>query len=70
MTKEEAKEYANKMSYRDAVYYALQGKCIPYREATLIKLYELLDVVEQQEGVFQDSKFFIAMKGFRGDDKK
>ena len=49
MTREEAKEYAKTMTYRDAVYNALQGKCIPYRKATLIKLYELLDVVEPQE---------------------
>ena len=49
MTNEEAKEYAKDMSYRDAVYNALQGRCIPYRKATLIKLYELLDMVEPQE---------------------
>lgn len=48
MTREEAKEYAKEMTYRDAVYNALQGKCIPYRKATLIKLYELLDMVEQE----------------------
>ena len=45
----EAEEYAKNMTYRDAVYNALQGKCIPYRKATLIKLYELLDMVEPQE---------------------
>ena len=50
MNREEAEEYAKNMSYRDAVYNALQGKCIPYRKATLIKLYELLDIVEPQEG--------------------
>lgn len=51
MTREEAEEYeyTNEMTYRDAVYNALQGKCIPYRKATLIKLYELLDRVEPQE---------------------
>ena len=49
MTREEAEEYAKDMTYRDAVYNALQGKCIPYRKATLIKLYELLDMVEPQE---------------------
>jgi hypothetical protein len=49
MTREEAEDYAKKMSYREAVYNALQGKCIPYRKATLIKLYELLDIVEPQE---------------------
>lgn len=49
MTREEAEEYAKKMTYRNAVYNALQGKCIPYRKATLIKLRELLDMVESQE---------------------
>lgn len=48
MTREEAEQYAETMTYRDAVYNALQGKCIPYRKATLIKLYELLDVLEQE----------------------
>lgn len=49
MTREEAEEYAKEMTYRNAVYNALQGKCIPYRKATLIKLHELLDMVEPQE---------------------
>ena len=48
MTKEEAEEYAKNMAYRDAVYNALQGKCVPYRKATLIKLYELLDRLERE----------------------
>ena len=47
MTREEAEVYARGMTYRDAVYNVLQGKCIPYRKATLIKLYELLDRLEQ-----------------------
>lgn len=46
MNKEEANDYAKTMSYRDAVYNALQGKCIPYRKATIIKLNELLDMLE------------------------
>ena len=49
MTREEAEEYAKNMTYRDAVYNVLQGKSIPYRKATLIKLYELLDMIELQE---------------------
>ena len=49
MNRTEAEEYAKEMTYRDAVCNALQGKCIPYRKATLIKLYELLDMVEPQE---------------------
>lgn len=46
MTNEEAEEYAKNITYRDAVYNALQGRCIPYRKATLIKLHELLDMIE------------------------
>ena len=49
MTREEAEECAKEMTYRDAVHNALQGKCIPYRKATLIKLYELLDDIEPPE---------------------
>lgn len=49
MTKEEAKEYVKEMTYRDAIYNALQGKGIPYRKATLIKLYELLDKIEARK---------------------
>ena len=48
MTREVAEEYVKDMTYRDAVHNALQGKCIPYRKATLIKLYELLDRLEQE----------------------
>lgn len=50
MTREEAIEYAKQMSFREAVYNALEGKCIPYRKATLLKLRELLYVVEHIEG--------------------
>lgn len=49
MTREEAEVYARGMTYRNAVDNALQGKGIPYRKATFIKLYELLDKVEPQE---------------------
>ena len=46
MNKQEAEEYAKTMTYRDAIHNALQGKCIPYRKATLIKLNKLLDLIE------------------------
>lgn len=46
MNKEQAEEYAKTMTYRDAVYNALQGKSIPYRKATMIKLHELLDALD------------------------
>ena len=49
MTREEAKEYARHMTYKDAIYNALHGKSIPYRKATLIKLNALLKVVEKMD---------------------
>ena len=58
MTKDEAIEYAKDMSYRDAVYNALQGKSIPYRKATLIKLHELLDIADMD--FRQDIRIAIA----------
>ena len=42
MTKEEAVEYAKTMSYSEAVYNALQGRAVPYKKATKIKLDELI----------------------------
>ena len=48
MNMAEAEEIAKKMTYRDAVYNALQGKCIPFKKATKIKLNELLDILEQK----------------------
>ena len=54
MAREEAEEYAKEMTYRDAVHNALQGKCIPYRKATLIKLYELLDMIEPQKSEVEE----------------
>ena len=47
MTKEEAVEYAKTMSYSEAVYNALQGRAVPYKKATKIKLDELLRIAEQ-----------------------
>ena len=47
MNMEEAKEYAREMSYCDAVYNALKGRAIPYRQATKIKLEELLKIAQQ-----------------------
>ena len=65
MTREEAEEYAKKMTYRDAVYNALRGKCIPYRKATLIKLYELLDVIESQESDDAISRQAVLEKAYK-----
>ncbi len=47
MNLEEAKKVAENMTYSDAVYNALGGKCIPYRKATKIKLKELLEIAKQ-----------------------
>ena len=46
MNLEQAKTYAEKMSYSQAAYNALCGYGIPYRKATKIKLNELLDVAK------------------------
>ena len=47
MTVEEAKEYAKTMSYTEAVYNALQGRAVPYKKATKIKLDELLEKAKE-----------------------
>lgn len=47
MNMEEAKKIAEEMSFKDAVYNALRGKCIPYRKATTYKLKELLEIAEK-----------------------
>lgn len=49
MNVEEAKEYADAMTYRDAVYNALCGRCVPFKKATKIKLKELLEIVEDMD---------------------
>ena len=49
MNLEQAKTYAEKMSYSQAVYNALCGYGIPYRKATKIKLNELLDVAKNTD---------------------
>lgn len=48
MTREEADNMAKSMSYRQAIYNALNGRCIPYRKATKKKLFELLEILEAQ----------------------
>ena len=47
MTVEEAKEYAKTMSYEEAVYNALQGRAVPYKKATKIKLDELVKIARE-----------------------
>ena len=68
MTRKEAGEYANNMTYREAVYNALQGKCIPYRKATFIKLHELLNIVSFiQEVLIEMSCFRHVSEGSTAD---
>lgn len=58
MTREEAEDYAKDMTYRDAVYNALQGKCIPYRKATIAKLYELLGIIDNNSDRAEVQAYF------------
>lgn len=48
MTREEAEEYANNMTYRDAINNLMKARSIPYRKATFIKVNELLKTLEQE----------------------
>lgn len=48
MTREEAEKYAENMTYREALYNLKQGKSVPYRKATFIKVNELLNELEQK----------------------
>ena len=47
MTKEEAQEYAKTMTYSDAVDNAMSGRAIPFRKATMIKLWELVEIAKK-----------------------
>lgn len=42
------------MSYRQAVHNAMRGQNIPYRKATLAKLWEMIETIEQQELLIYD----------------
>lgn len=41
MTREQAQEIAKEMTYNQAIYNVMNGKCIAYKEATKIKIKEL-----------------------------
>lgn len=56
MTVEEAKEYAKTMSYEEAVYNALQGRAVPYKKATKIKLDELLEKAKELDELKGEQK--------------
>lgn len=49
MTEEEAKRYAENMTYREAICNLKQAKSVPYRKATFIKINELLNELEQEQ---------------------
>jgi hypothetical protein len=62
MNMAEAEEIAKKMTYRDAVYNALRGRCVPYKKATRIKLKELLEMLDKGLTVteFADNRWISA----------
>lgn len=64
MTREEAKEYAKTMTFREAVYNLTQAKCIPYRKATFIKIYELLDIIEPKPRGLKIDTLFLDEEAF------
>lgn len=41
------------MTYEDAVFNALQGKCVPYRKETKSKLKELLPIAKEKDGTLK-----------------
>lgn len=46
MNDEEAKAIAKTMTYKQAIYNAMQGKGIPYKKPTKIKLREMAKMLE------------------------
>jgi hypothetical protein len=40
MTREQAQEIAKQMTYNQAIYNVMNGKCIAYKQATKIKIKE------------------------------
>ena len=70
MIVEEAIEYAKTMSYTDAVYNALQGRAVPYKKATKIKLDELLKIakeLDKEERMTFEDKAEIVINQLRAD---
>ena len=47
MTIEEARIYADNMTYEDAIYNLAQARCLPYRKATFIKIESLLNDLKE-----------------------
>ncbi len=59
MNLEEARKVAERMTFEDAVYNALQARCVPYRKATMIKLHELLELakhIDKESGETYDDR--------------
>ena len=59
MTEEEAKRYAENMTYREAICNLKQAKSVPYRKATFIKINELLDELEQDKPMVEIDLYSI-----------
>lgn len=59
MTEEEAKRYAENMTYREAFCNLKQAKSVPYRKATFIKINELLDELEQDKPMVEIDLYSI-----------
>lgn len=66
MTKEKAREYAETMTFRDAINNLIQSKCVPYRKATFIKIRKLLKMVESNESILDKIRAEIQCKANSG----
>lgn len=72
MNKEEAEEYAKTMTYKEAVNNLKQARAIPYRKATLIKVYELAEMLDKEnkgEDLYRE-KEQAYMQGYEDASKK
>ena len=50
MNRTETNEYTKGMTYMDALANLKAAKCVPYKKATLAKVQELIDLLENKEG--------------------
>ena len=59
MTHDEAKEIADNMTYKQALYNCFYAKGVAYRKATFIKLHELIELAEKEDA--KNEKKFSAI---------
>ena len=64
MTREEAEKYAEKMTYREAIYNLKQAKSVPYRKATFIKVNELINELEQDKPLFAIDLYSVIKQSY------